>query len=95
MRELWIHKITIFITIGSPENSCHFDVIDVAIYKIYYMEKNGDSSQVWTMMSHKNVFCLLKIYDEKSCDSTQIQTMVSFVWTWLISKVETCLKVLG
>jgi hypothetical protein len=39
---------------GSPWKLCHFYVVPITIYKIYYRDENGDSFQVWATMSHLN-----------------------------------------
>jgi hypothetical protein len=39
---------------GSPWKLCHFDVVPITIYKIYYRDENDDSFQVWAAMSHLN-----------------------------------------
>jgi len=36
-------------------NLCHFNVVFNAIEKIYYQEKNDDSSQVKVVKNHVNV----------------------------------------
>jgi len=40
--------------LGLP-HFCHFDVVFAENYKVYYIEDNDDSSQVWDVMCLVNL----------------------------------------
>jgi hypothetical protein len=55
MKELWTKKITnnFFGILG---NLCHFHVVPIIIYKVYYRHESDDFSQVQLIVTHVSVF---------------------------------------
>jgi hypothetical protein len=52
--EINIWQILFIFDLGLP-HFCHFDVVLAKNYKVYYIEDNDDSSQVWDVMCLVNL----------------------------------------
>lgn len=57
--------------LGSPWKLCHFDVVPITIYKIYYTDENGDSFKfglqwvIWMHVSHHSCNILVPICKQR------------------------------